>query len=238
MTMRRLVTAHRSLALGATLLLGLLAGCESTPPDHPFLPWDVEVNEQGQVSVFGVTLEESTLLDFKRRYDQKADLSIFAKPGEPLTLEAFFGRMNVGPLTATVVLVADVDQDTLKRWADESSISDPTPSGARKLSMSDEALVEAQEMPIRSISYVPTADFEEELIARRFGKPAEKLAIPRGERDRDEPSAMLWLYPEKGLAITVEEDDKELFQYINPANFDQLVERTLGEVPEGDPERH
>ncbi|WP_322521897.1 hypothetical protein SR882_03135 [Guyparkeria halophila] len=235
--MRRLVTAPRSLALGATLLAGLLAGCEPTPPDHPFLPWDVEVNERGQVSVFGVTLEESTLLDFKRLYDQKADLSIFAQPDEPLSMEAFFGRMNVGPLTATVVLVADVDQETLERWADESRIADPTPSGARKLSMSDEALLEAQEKPIRSISYAPTADFEEELITRRFGEPADKRAVPRGEGD-DEPPAMLWLYPEKGLAITVEADDKELFQYINPAHFDQLVERTLGGAPEGDPEDH
>ena len=236
--MRRLVTAPRSVALGAILLASLLAGCEPSPPDHPFLPWDVEVNERGQVSVFGVTLGESTLLDFKRLYEQKADLSIFAQPDQPLSMEAFFGRMNVGPLTATVVLVADVDQKTLERWADESRISDPTPSGARKLSMSDEALVEAQEKPIRSISYAPTADFEEELITRRFGEPAKKRAIPRGERDEDEPPAMLWLYPEKGLAITVEADDKELFQYINPAHFDQLVERTLGGAHEGDPGEH
>ncbi|MFP4251726.1 MAG: hypothetical protein ACOCY2_00045 [Guyparkeria sp.] len=236
--MRRLVTATRSIALGATVLVGLLAGCESTPPDHAFLPWDVEVNDSGQVEVFGVTLGESSLLDFKRRYDQKADLAMFAKPGEPLSLEAFFGRMNVGPLSAKVILVADVEQETLERWAEESRIADPTPSGARKLSMSDEALLEAQDQPIRSISYAPSADYEEELITRRFGEPAEKRPIPRGERDQDEPPAMLWLYPEKGVAITVEEDDKELFQYINPEDFDQLVERTLGGQPEGDPAAH
>ncbi|MFW6021825.1 MAG: hypothetical protein ACOCPR_07040, partial [Guyparkeria sp.] len=199
---------------------------------------DVEVNDSGQVEVFGVTLGESTLLDFKRRYNQKADLAIFAKPGEPLSLEAFFGRMNVGPLSAKVILVADIEQETLERWAEESRIADPTPSGARKLSMSDEALLEAQDQPIRSISYAPSADYEEELITRRFGEPAEKRPIPRGERDQDEPPAMLWLYPEKGVAITVEEDDKELFQYINPEDFDQLVERTLGGQPEGDPAAH
>jgi hypothetical protein len=213
--------------LALILLAAVAAGCDRTPPDHPFLPWDVAVNERGQVEVFGVTLGESTLLDFKRLYDQKADLAMFAKPGEPLTLEAYFGRMSVGPLTARVILVADVDEATLQRWAGESTIADPTPSGARKLSMSDRALLEAQDKPIRSISYAPSADYEEELIRRHFGEPAEIRKLPRGHRDEDEPVGRLWLYPAKGLAITVEPEDKELFQYINPARFDRLVERTL-----------
>ena len=233
--MRHLFSAPRSLALASSLLVALLAGCEPTPPDHPFLPWDIEVNDRGHVSVFGVTLGESTLLDFKRLYDQKANLAIFAQPGEPLTMEAFFGRMNVGPLTARVILVAEVDDETLNRWAEESRIADPTPSGARKLSMSDAALREAQDKPIRSISYAPTADYDAALITRRFGEPTEKRTIPHAERDEDEPRAELWLYPKKGLAITVEPDDTELFQYINPAQFDQLVEGTLGVDPDGDP---
>ncbi len=224
--------------LGALLLAALAAGCDRSPPDHPFLPWDVTVNDQQRVEVFGMTLGESTLLDFKRLYDQKADLAIFSTPDEPLTLEAYFGHMSVGPLTAQVVLVGEVDQETLERWAEASTIADPTPSGARKLSMSDEALIEAQDKPIRSISYAPSADYDEELIVRRFGEPEEKRSIPRGERDEDEPPAQLWLYPEKGVAITVEPDDKEMFQYINPDQFDRLVERTLGGEPEGDPAEH
>lgn len=220
-----LSSAMRTL-FGALLMAALLTGCDRSPPDHAFLPWDIEINGQGHVSVFGVTLGESTLLDFKRLYDQKADLAMFAKPGEPLTLEAYFGRMGVGPLTAKVVLIADVDQDTLERWADQSSIADPTPSGARKLSMSDEALLEAQEKPIRSISYAPSADYDEELIRRRFGEPNEIRTLADG-RDEDEQPAQLWLYPEKGLLITVEPGDKELFQYINPARFDQLLTGTV-----------
>ncbi len=238
MPQRRPIRSLRPLALGTALFITLLTGCDQSPPDHAFLPWDVEVDDREQVSVFGVTLGESTLLDFKRLYDQKADLAIFSTPGEPLTLEAYFGHMSVGPLTAQVVLVGEVDKETLKRWADESRIADPTPSGARKLSMSDEALIEAQDKPIRSISYAPSADYDEELIIRRFGEPAEKRTIPRGERDEEEPPAKLWLYPEKGVAITVEPDDKEMFQYINPDHFDQLVERTLGGEPEGNPEEH
>ncbi len=222
-------------ALGAALLAISLAGCDSAPPSHAFLPWDMEINQRGHVEVFGITLGESSLLDFSRRYGQKADLAMFAKPGAPLTMEAYFGRMNVGPLTARVVLVADVSPETLERWAAESTIADPTPSGARKLSLSDEALQEAQHKPIRSISYAPSADYSEALITRRFGEPSDKRPIPRGEREADEPPATLWLYPEKGLAITVESDDTELFQYINPEHFDRLVERTLESGAQGAP---
>ena len=218
-------TAAKTL-LGALLSVAVLAGCDRSPPDHPFLPWDIEINDRGHVSVFGVTLGESTLLDFKRLYDQKADLAIFAKPGEPLTLEAYFGQMAVGPLTAKVVLIAKVEKATLERWAEQSRIADPTPSGARKLSMSDQALLEAQDKPIRSISYAPSADYDEELIRRRFGEPNEIRTLADG---RDEEPAELWLYPEKGLLITVEPGDKELFQYINPDQFDRLLAGTVTE---------
>ena len=223
--LQSLSVAARTL-LGALLAVALLTGCDRSPPDHAFLPWDIEVDEKGHVSVFGVTLGESTLLDFKRLYEQKADLAMFAKAGEPLTLEAYFGTMAVGPLTAKVVLIAEVDQATLERWADQSTTADPTPSGARKLSMSDEALLEAQDKPIRSISYAPSADYDEELIRRRFGAPAEIRTLADG-RDEDEEKASLWLYPEKGLLITVEPDDKELFQYINPAQFHRLLAGTV-----------
>lgn len=216
-------------ALVALLAVTALAGCDRPPPDHPFLPWDIAINDQGHVSVFGVTLGESSLLDFKRLYDQKADLAMFSEPGKPLTMEAYFGRMNVGPLQAKVILVAEVDEKTLARWADESRIADPTPSGARKLSMSDEALVEAQGKPIRAISYAPSADYSEELIRRHFGDPAEIRELADG-RDEDEAPAKLWLYPEKGLLITVEPDDKELFQYINPARFEQLLDSTVDDT--------
>lgn len=212
--------------LGALLTVALLTGCDRSPPDHAFLPWDITVNEAGKVSVFGVTLGESTLLDFKRLYDQKADLAIFTKAGEPMTLEAYFGQMSVGPLAAKVVLIAEVDTATLERWAEASRIADPTPSGARKLSMSDEALIEAQDKPIRSISYAPSADYDEELIRRRFGDPAEIRTLADG-RDEDEEPAELWLYPDKGLLITVEPGDKELFQYINPGQFDRLLAGTV-----------
>lgn len=229
--MPRLLT-HHSLSgvikclLGALLTVSVLTGCDRSAPDHAFLPWDMEINDQGHVSVFGVTLGESSLLDFKRLYGQKADLAMFTKPGEPITLEAYFGQMAVGPLTAKVVLIAEVDATTLERWAEQSRIADPTPSGARKLSMSDEALLEAQEKPIRSISYAPSADYDPELITRRFGEPAEVRTLADG-RDEDEAPAELWLYPKKGLLITVESGDKELFQYINPDQFDRLLAGTV-----------
>lgn len=216
--------------LAALLAITLLGGCDQSPPEHAFLPWDTQVNERGQVAVFGVTLGESTLLDFKRLYDQKADLAIFTKAGEPMTLEAYFGQMHVGPLTATVVLIAEADEETLQRWAEQSQLANPTPSGARMLSMSDDAIVEAQEKPIRSISYVPTADYSEELIRRQFGEPSQRQVIADPERGEDEAPAVLWLYPEKGLAITVEPNGKELFQYINPDEFDQLLARSIANI--------
>lgn len=194
-----------------------LAACDVAPPDHPFLPWDFEVNEQGNVEVFGLEIGESSLVDFRRKYDQRADLAIFRDPDQRLSLEAYFGETAVGALNAQVVLVADVSQEQLETWAGESMNIDPTPSGARQMTMSDEAIRAAQHLPIYSIHYAARADYSHELVERRFGVPNEVRIEPDEEEQIE-----YWLYPERGLLIILDEDGRDVFQYINPRDFAAL----------------
>lgn len=197
------------------LLAGFLAACSSQAPKHPFLPWDIAVHPDGTSSVFGVRLGTDSLLAFKRVYDQKADLAIFVDPDHKMSLEAYFGTMQVGALSANVAIVAQADPGLLKSWLQESHASgDATPSGARKYPLSDPQLLKAQDFPIESITYRPTADYAESLIRRHFGTP-EAILHPK------EPN-QYWLYPAKGLLITVNKEGRDLFQYISPKDFSIL----------------
>ncbi len=202
-----------ALMLAASILL---SACSSKAPDHPFLPWDITVHPDGTSSVFGMNLGKDSLLEFKRLYDKKADLAIFLDPDKHATLEAYFGSTNVGALTANVALVAKVDQKLLQDWISHNPESpDPTPSGAWKYSMSDAQVREAQNFPVESITYKPSADYSEDLIERHFGKPAQTIVI--------DPNTQFWLYPAKGLVITVNPQGKDLFQYISPKDFGVLT---------------
>lgn len=211
--------------LTAMLALGLvlpLAACSEKAPDHPFLPWDISVYPDGTSAVFGVHLGKDSLLQFKRVYNQKADVALFADKDKHLSLEAYFGNMQVGALSANVVLVADASQTLLKKWAEQTGKLESTPSGAWKMALPDAIILKAQDLPIRSISYVPSASYSKKLIHHRFGEP-KKIVVTHPASD--EPSKVsYWLYPAKGLMITVNDDGKDVFQYIAPKQFDLLMQ--------------
>lgn len=199
------------------LILGaILTACSAKAPDHPFLPWDIKVFPDGTSAVFGVHLGKDSMLEFKRVYNQKAELAIFVDPNKKASLEAYFGTMNLGALTAKVAIVAKADPKQLDAWvAANHEKPDPTPSGAWKYPMSDEHIREAQYFPIESITYRPAADYSTDLINRHFGKPEEI----RHTKDKTE----YWLYPKKGLLIAINNDGKVLFQYISPKDFSVLT---------------
>ncbi|MHB1230304.1 MAG: hypothetical protein ACYCY3_08360 [Halothiobacillus sp.] len=201
---------------GLSVLIALsLAACSSKAPDHPFLPWDITVYPDGSSAVFGAHLGKDSLLEFKRLYNQKADLAIFVDPDKKASLEAYFGPTDVGALSANVAIVAKVDQTLLDSWvASNHGKPDPTPSGAWKYPMSDEQIRTAQNFPIESITYKPSADYSEALIERRFGKP-EAIMHPKD-------TYQYWLYPAKGVLITVNKEGRDLFQYISPKDFTTL----------------
>lgn len=200
----------------AILLGATLAACSAKAPDHPFLPWDIQVFPDGTSAVFGVHLGKDSLLEFKRVYNQKAELAIFVDPDKKASLEAYFGTMDLGALTANVAIVAKTDPKELNEWvAANHEKPDPTPSGAWKYPMSDEHIRKAQYFPIESITYRPAAEYTTNLINRHFGKPAE---IRRGKDD-----TQYWLYPKKGLLIAINHKGKSLFQYISPKDFGILT---------------
>lgn len=207
---------HKTLPLLLAVLLLLLTACSAEPPDHPYLPWEIEQTEEGSISVFGITLGQTSLLEIRRLLDKRAELAVFESPEGERALEAYYGKMMIGPLEARLVAVAEVEQSQIDSWLENANQPDPQPSGAWRFALSYEAIEEAQHLPVRSLSYVPTARYDRKLVTRRFGTPASK--------QHDARDTEFWLYPELGTVISFERDGRNLFQYIDPRQFDQLVE--------------
>jgi len=211
------VNPRRLPLLPSTLLITalLLSGCNPTPPEHPFLPWEVTEVDQG-ISVFGVHLGKTSLLEIRQMHDMRAELAVFQAPDGTLALEAFFGRVRLGPLEAQIIAVAEASQEQLQALIVDSATPTPQPSGSWRFELTYDAIREAQHYPVRSLSYVPTATYDEELVVRRFGTPDRTLTTQDGSQH--------WLYPTKGTMVSFSSRGKNIFQYIDPAQFDSLVE--------------
>jgi hypothetical protein len=141
-------------------------------------------------------------------------VEIFVSPAQELSLEAFFEDVKLGELNAKVVLTLGLEHEILAAMASRTSKRQGSASGAWRLTLVASDLALAAQAPVVGISYLPMASLEEEVIDRLFGTPAEKA--PAGE------DTVSWLYPAKGLSITLDQHHKAILQYVSPDQFEQL----------------
>jgi hypothetical protein len=78
--------------------------------------------------------------------------------------------------------------------------------------------------PIRTISYLPKARLDNELIEQRFGAPALRLTEPKTD-------IVHWLYPERGLDIGREPGGNVVIQYVDPDDFNRVLQPLQDAVP-------
>lgn len=193
----------------------LLAGCGGEPPMQENLPWQIETHADQTSTVFGIHLGEDTALDMKRVLDKRATFSFFKHADGKRSIEGYYGsQMNLGGLTSTLISVLAADEQQLDTIEKLSTNPKPQPSGALKFELKDEAFDIIKDYRVFGLNVIPYINFDEDVITQRFGVPAQKVVIS------DQVSH--WLYPDKGLAILVNADGREMMQYVAPKNFGVL----------------
>ncbi len=200
----------------------VLPGQEFEAPRN-LLPWQIERLDGERVRVFGLVPGESAIVTAERRFGVDAEISLFASPEGRYAAEGYFDETGLAGLRAKVVLAADLDQATLAAMYGRGLRISKLGSGARRVTLAPDDLEQVRQAPIASITYLPRAKLDAELLEKRFGMPAEKV-VESGE------GVEHWLYPELGLDIAVSESGREVFQYVAPQAFDRLV-RPLFESP-------
>lgn len=185
------------------------------------LPWDVRRLPDGGSQVFGWSLGRTTLEQISTELGSIPEVGVFVGPGDAIVAEAYFGRVRMGVLEARLVARLGIDEPRLRVFASRFVKGKPMPSGARRLEMQERDLRVAYASPVVALSYIPYAQYERSLIQRRFGEPVERIELS--------PTSAWWLYPEMGLAILVDDDGREVLEYVQPGAFatlrDQVTER-------------
>jgi len=187
------------------------------------LPWQVSINEDGSSTVFNQTIGKSTLSDFQKHVKREPTISLFRDQDTSLSLEALFEKIDFGGIISNVILKLEVPEKELVMLEKNALRKKVMPTGAYELKLSTETETKLANKTIASLSYIPTSiQLDAEMIKLRFGEPDDII--------NTDDKISHFLYPKIGLDIilNLNKRAKEVFQYVNPADFDRLQKKLYG----------
>lgn len=189
------------------------------------LPWLTALDATGRTQVFGFTLGLTPLAEIRRVFREDGELNLFRAPAgsKAFTAEAYFEQIHLERLRADFVITLELDQSTLETMYDRGLRISQTSSGSKKVKLDPTDLERLAEAPIRAISYLPKARLDEALLEQRFGVPPQRVT-------ETESGIVHWLYPERGLDIGRDPKGQVVIQYVNPADFDTVLEPLRAEI--------
>ncbi len=184
--------------------------------EHPKLPWNLQLDSQGNLSVFGLVLRESDLGQARQSFQSQGKASLFLTPENRYMVEVYFQSIYISGLKADVVLNLELTEQQAKAMFERGERISKLGDDTRKVELSSSDMEALAQEKIAFITYIPAADLDEALITSRFGEPARRI------QETVSPTTH-WLYPAMGLDIAVNPEGKEVFQYVNPADFDRVL---------------
>lgn len=182
------------------------------------LPWQVRRHGDASV-VFGIELPGSTLADARRRWGDGLQIALMAERGSAGAVEGYVEGFDSGGVTGKLVLATELPVATLERLRSDAARVEAVDERTLRHHLRAADLAGVLSAPIVGITFIPAANLDADTLRERFGEPAER----RGAGERLEH----WLYPQRGLAIVLDAQGKDLLQYVAPADFERRLRAPL-----------
>lgn len=205
------------------LLLGI-AGCDQSPQHPDDLPWQISVTPEGRPQVFHLEIGKSTLREVIEHLHSFPEIAVFAHESGKRTLEAYFGSQRVGLFEAKIIAELQADDATLNKFQTGAVKREGMASGQWKYPLSEADVKAADALPVHKLVYMPSVNYDPDIVAARFGQPAERLPSQK-------EGVELWFYPQKGLAILMNNDGGEILYYTDPQHYAALKQELLEAKP-------
>jgi len=180
-------------------------------------PWQVSILADGKSSIFGVVLGETSLQEVDAILKSTPKMALF-ELDKKLALEAYYKNVSLGGLIGSFIFTLDVSDKQLIKIKNESHKQKRAENNGVRYELDKPASDKSKILIVKNLIYVPTVQLDEEMIIKRFGKPAYKIKLKTKE------TGWHYLYPEKGLDLIFKEEGKEVLQYVSPAEFNLLLE--------------
>ena len=176
-------------------------------PENQAMPWQSYVNDQGETVVFDLTMGKSTLSDAMRLFGSEVEASLFEDKDKQQNLEVFFASTKVGGISAKVILNLNFNNYQFDYLSNNIKEIEVMPTGNKKTSFNKVGESSMFALTIKSLTFIPKADLYADTLTSLFKKPARiDLVDSRIE---------YWHYPDKGLRIIVDKENKEILEFYN-----------------------
>ena len=191
---------------------------QADKPSGTPLPWQVTVQPDGSSEALGLKLGTGTLADVRQRFGPDTQIAIIAAPGEDGALEAFVDPAQAGFIAGKLVVTAELPASasaTLRSLRERALKSEFMESTTRKYTLTPADQHAASAFAVSAIAFIPQAKLDAQMVIDRFGPPQERRKV--GEMSEH------FLYPAKGLDLTLNTKGKDVLQYVAPADFHKLT---------------
>lgn len=218
---RKMILSILAFAVFAFIGIMLLLPDENIEDQTPRLPWQVEQDGQGRTRAFGFTLGETTLGEIRRLFQEEGEINLFARldPDHQAigyTVEAYFDQIYLNRIRGDFVIGIEADEAILAPMYERGLRISQLGSGAKKVKLEPGDIATLETLPISAITYLPWKSLDAEIVAKRFGTPAEQRLEP-------ETGVTHWLYPDKGMDLAMDKKGGVVIQYVNRDAFADLI---------------
>ena len=207
--------------IGAVVLLALFLMTnkpeENDKQIHEKYPWQINVLGNGRTRVFGIILGETRLKEADYIFSSTPKIALFDNKGE-LSLEAYYKNVSLGGLIGSFIFTLEANVENLNKIKNSSSKKERTEDNGIRYELDKPTSDNTKSLVIKNLIYVPTVQLSEETVIQRFGKPTYRIKLKTKE------IGWHYLYPEKGLDLIFKEEGKEVLQYVQPKDFNLLLE--------------
>lgn len=186
-------------------------------------PWQIAIMEDGKSKVFGIVLSATELRRVSQIFNEQPQLAVFEQNSN-MSLEAYYKNVTRGGLIGDYIFTLDASSEQLDQLKLKSFKHKLLNNNGRRYDLGKDALQFVNKWKVKYLSYIPVVQLDEKMILKRFGQPAKKIQTTIKTAESESLASWHYLYPDKGLDIIINENGKDLFQYVLPENFNLLLE--------------
>jgi len=171
------------------------------------MPWETTIMADGNIQIFDIHLGKTTFRQAQDIFKAYGKTAIFSQSEHEPTVEAYFESINLGGLSAKIVLNLSETEQQIQAMLERATEAKLQPSGARRYELNNLDHARLLDSPITAITYIPSVRLDEKMILNRFGQ-AEKI-----QQTAQRPNILIWHYPRIGLSVTFNSEEKTVLLY-------------------------